>query len=220
MFYAVIADKINQRIGVIVKNGAGGFVLVMCILFLFLNLRVAIWVATGIPIAIMLALGLFDVLDQTINMLSMFAFIMMLGVIVDDAIVVGEYSSAIYAKGGLSPQQAAEQGAIRMAKPIFAAGLTTLAAFLPIMLIGGSFGQMSYPLPIVVTCVLIASLLECYFILPAHMSHALSYPQGQAKGFRKNFGTGLKASKMKNSRSLRRNHLIIATPQSARHWGF
>ncbi|MGC6476111.1 MAG: efflux RND transporter permease subunit [Parvibaculales bacterium] len=185
--YAVIADKINQRIGVIVKNGAGGFVLVMCILFLFLNLRVAIWVATGIPIAIMLALGLFDVLDQTINMLSMFAFIMMLGVIVDDAIVVGEYSSAIYAKGGLTPQQAAEQGAIRMAKPIFAAGLTTLAAFLPIMLIGGSFGQMSYPLPIVVTCVLIASLLECYFILPAHMSHALSYPQGQAKGFRKKF---------------------------------
>ncbi len=185
--YNLVAEKINQRIAVVVRNGTGGFILVLLILFLFLNLRVAIWVAMGIPIAIMMALGLFDALDQTINMLSMFAFIMMLGVIVDDAIVVGEYSSTIYAKGGLTPQEAAEEGAIRMAKPIFAAGLTTLAAFLPIILIGGGFGQMASTLPIVVSIVLIASLLECYFILPSHMAHALSFPQGQTKGIRKKF---------------------------------
>ncbi|MGC6512627.1 MAG: efflux RND transporter permease subunit [Parvibaculales bacterium] len=185
--YNITAEKINQRIGVIVRNGTGGFILVMLILFLFLNLRVAIWVAMGIPIAIMMALSLFDAFDQTINMLSMFAFIMMLGVIVDDAIVVGEYSSAVYAKGGVTPEEAAEQGALRMAKPIFAAGLTTLAAFLPILLIGGSFGAMSATLPTVVSIVLIASLLECYFILPSHMAHALSFPQGQAKGIRRKF---------------------------------
>lgn len=185
--YAVSAEKISQRLSMMLRNGIGGFVLVTLALFLFLNFRVAIWVAAGIPIAILMTIGLMVPFGMSLNMITMFAFIMMLGVIVDDAIVVGEHASALYAEGGLTPAQAAQKAALRMARPIFAAGLTTLAAFSPIIIIEGTFGRIVGVMPVVVAAVLIASLIECYFVLPMHMKHALSSPQGQAGGIRRRF---------------------------------
>ncbi|MGI9392869.1 MAG: efflux RND transporter permease subunit, partial [Parvibaculales bacterium] len=169
------SDAILDRLGVLMKNGIGGLILVLCVLFLFLNARTAFWVALGIPIATIATFGFMWPLGQTINMLSSFALIMCIGIIVDDAIVVGEHAATLSAKG-LNHIQAAEGGAKRMLLPISIAAGTTMAAFLPILLLGGVFGQLVAAIPIVVFCVLCASLIECFFILPGHLSHALSAP--------------------------------------------
>ena len=186
LVYDTLADKIAQRLEVLLRNGVGGMILVMLTLFLFLNIRIAVWVALGVPIAILMTLGLMWPLDRTINMLSMFTFIMTLGIIVDDAIVVGEHSATVYDRGE-GPEYAAERGALRMSKPIFAAALTTLAAFMPILLVDNVFGDICRPIPIVVLAVLVASLVECFFILPSHLKHALSKPIAEPSGFRKKF---------------------------------
>ena len=184
--YDTLADKIAQRLGLLLRNGLGGMVLVLITLFLFLNARIAFWVALGVPISIMATLGLMWPLDRTMNMLSMFTFIMTLGIIVDDAIVVGEHSATVF-KRGTTPDYAAERGALRMSKPIFAAGLTTLAAFTPILTLDNIFGDLTRPIPIVVFAVLAASLVECFFILPSHLKHALTYPEKPPTGIRKRF---------------------------------
>ncbi len=187
--FDVLADKIVQRINVLLFNGVTGMALVLCILFLFLNGRIAFWVAAGIPASLMATFGVMLYLDMTINMLSLFALIMTIGIIVDDAIVVGEHSSTLTERGA-SARAAAEGGAIRMTIPISAAALTTLAAFVPMLLIDGVMGQFVRAIPLVVLCVLIASLIECFFVLPGHLSHALAKPQAPPSGFRKRFLDG------------------------------
>ena len=190
--FDVQADKIVQRINVLLFNGFTGMALVLCILFLFLNGRIAFWVAAGIPASLMATFGVMLYLDMTINMLSLFALIMTVGIIVDDAIVVGEHSATLTEQGA-SAQAAAEGGAIRMTLPITAAALTTLAAFIPMLLIEGVFGQFVRAIPLVVLSVLIASLVECFFVLPGHLSHALAKPQKQPRGLRKKFLDGFDA---------------------------
>ena len=167
------AKLILERMDVMLKNGVTGMVLVVLVLFLFLNFRIALWVSLGIPLAILLTLGLMSYLDYSLNMVSMFAFIMTLGVIVDDAIVVGEHASKLHESDGLRADNAAIQGVLQMSSPIFASALTTVVAFIPVFLVDGSFGAIVKPIPLTVILVLIASLLECYFILPAHMYYAL-----------------------------------------------
>lgn len=166
------SDALQERIMLLVRNGAGGLVLVMVTLFLFLNARVALWVAAGIPIAFMATLGMLYALGESINMISLFALIMMLGVIVDDAIVVGEHTDTRLHLGD-DPVTAAENGAGRMVMPIFASMLTTIAAFLPMLLIGDTIGQIMRVLPIAVVAVIVASLVECFLILPGHLAHAM-----------------------------------------------
>ena len=187
--FDVTADKIIQRINVLLFNGVTGMVLVLCILFLFLNGRIAFWVAAGIPASLMATFGVMFYLEMTINMLSLFALIMTIGIIVDDAIVVGEHSSTLIEQGA-SAQEAAEGGAIRMALPITAAALTTLAAFIPVLLIEGVLGQFVRAIPLVVLSVLIASLVECFLVLPGHLSHALLKPAREPRGLRKKFLDG------------------------------
>ncbi|XYK82122.1 MAG: efflux RND transporter permease subunit [Labrenzia sp.] len=170
--YDVRADAVKGRINLLVENGLTGLVLVVGILFLFLNARIALWVAAGIPVAMMATLGIMWLMGESINMISMFALIMMLGVIVDDAIVVGEHTATRQAMGD-SPEDAAVNGATTMLAPIFAASLTTIAAFVPILLISDVLGQIMGTLPVVVVAVVIASLIECFMILPGHLSHAL-----------------------------------------------
>ena len=184
--FDVNADKIIERINVLLFNGVTGMALVLCILFLFLNGRIAFWVAAGIPASLMATFGVMLYLDMTINMLSLFALIMTVGIIVDDAIVVGEHSATLSERGA-SAQAAAEGGAIRMTLPITAAALTTLAAFIPMLLIDGVLGQFVRAIPLVVLSVLIASLVECFFVLPGHLSHALAKPQKAPQGLRKKF---------------------------------
>ena len=175
--YDVRADAVRGRINLLVENGLSGLVLVVAILFLFLNARIALWVAAGIPVAMMATLGIMWLLGESINMISMFGLIMMLGVIVDDAIVVGEHTATRQSMGD-NAEDAAVNGATTMLAPIFAASLTTIAAFLPILVISDVLGQIMGTLPVVVVSVVIASLIECFLVLPGHLSHALGRRPG------------------------------------------
>ncbi len=170
--YNVRADRLQERISLLVNNGIQGLALVLIALFLFLNARVAFWVAVGIPTAVMTTLGLMLLTGQSINMLSLFALIMMLGIIVDDAIVVGEHTATRFSAGD-PPALAAEIGARRMFWPVFAATLTTQVAFLPLFFISDIIGQIMSALPLVVIAALVASLVESFFILPGHLRHSL-----------------------------------------------
>ena len=168
---------IKDRILLLLKNGAGGLVLVLLILYLFLSSRVAFWVAVGIPVSFMATLAVLYLVGGSINMISLFALIMALGIIVDDAIVVGEDAQAHFDMGE-DPLMASEGGARRMLAPVIASSLTTIAAFLPLMMIGGHMGNIMLAIPIVIVCVIIASLIESFLILPGHLRHA--FVQGRA----------------------------------------
>lgn len=175
--YEVSAEALNERIMLLVKNGATGLLLVLVVLFAFLHARIAIWVAAGIPVALMATVGLIFLFGETINMMSLFALIMMLGVIVDDAIVVGEHTDTRLAMGD-DPVTAAENGVGAMFTPVSAALATTVATFAPLLLIGDTVGQIVSVLPMVVMAVAIASIVECFLILPGHLSHALQGRSG------------------------------------------
>ncbi len=162
---------IKDRIFLLVKNGGGGLVLVVAILFLFLNGWVAGWVALGIPVSFMATLGVLYAIGGSINMISLFALIMALGIIVDDAIVVGEDALTHYQIGERS-LESAEGGARRMLAPVIASSLTTIAAFLPLMLVGGPIGNILRDIPLVIVCVIVASLIESFFVLPGHLRHS------------------------------------------------
>ncbi|MEO0372041.1 MAG: efflux RND transporter permease subunit, partial [Pseudomonadota bacterium] len=167
---AVISDRLN----LLLDNALLGLGLVLLLLFLFLNARTAFWVAAGIPVAIMGAIGAMYLLGITINMISLFALIITLGIIVDDAIVVGEHADARARKLREFPHEAAERAAQRMALPVFCAALTTMIAFFGLVFIGGEFGNFIADIPWTVVAVLIASLIECFFILPNHMAQAIA----------------------------------------------
>lgn len=175
--YNVTSDIVAGRIDLLVNNGLTGLVLVVGILFVFLNARIAFWVAAGIPIAVITTFGVMWLTGQSINMISLFALIMMLGVIVDDAIVVGEHTATRKAMGD-TPKDAAVNGAKMMLTPIMAASFTTVAAFLPILLLGDVLGQIMAALTIVVIAVVVASLIECFLILPGHLAHAFDGQEG------------------------------------------
>ncbi|MEE9314294.1 MAG: efflux RND transporter permease subunit [Rhizobiaceae bacterium] len=170
--YDVRANALTERIMLLVTNGLGGLVIVVAILFIFLNGRIAFWVAAGIPVAMLATIGILYLMGQSINMISLFGLIMMLGVIVDDAIVVGEHTATRFEQGD-GAFEAAENGAGRMITPVTAAMITTIAAFGPIFVIQGAIGQIMGVLPIVVIAVIIASLIECFLILPGHLAHTL-----------------------------------------------
>jgi len=170
--YDVTADLIKQRVDLLITNGIGGLIIVLLLLFLFLEARITFWIALGIPVALCATAATMLVMGQSINMISLFGLIMALGIVVDDAIVVGEHADHLRAQG-LPPQQAAELGARRMAIPVIAASLTTIATFLPILLIGDVIGQIIGAIPLVIVAVLLASLVECFLILPSHMRDAL-----------------------------------------------
>ncbi len=162
---------IKGRIDLLLKNGLGGLALILIILFLLLNHRIAFWVAAGIPISIFTALALLYLFGGTINMVSLFALIMSLGIIVDDTIVVGEDAFSRMQKGE-SPLQAVIHAGQHMFIPVMASSLTTIAAFLPLMLISGVIGNILFDIPFVVICVIGASILECFYVLPGHLYHS------------------------------------------------
>ncbi len=164
-------ELIEDRINLLIRNGISGLILVIAILFIFLNGRVAFWVAVGIPISFMGTLAVLYMVGGSINMVSLFALIMALGIIVDDAIVVGEDALTHYAKGE-NPLRAAEGGARRMFVPVMSSSLTTISAFLPLMLISGIIGNILFDIPLVIICVIIASLIESFLILPGHLHHS------------------------------------------------
>ena len=169
------AEFIQGRLDLLLDNGLMGLGLVVLLLFLFLNARIAFWVAAGIPVAMLAAISLMYVAGLTINMISLFALIITLGIVVDDAIVVGEHADFRARRLGESPVVAAENAARRMAAPVFSATITTVLAFAGLVAIGGRFGELIADIPFTVIVVLIASLVECFLILPNHMAHALAH---------------------------------------------
>lgn len=171
------AERITDRLNILVDNGLMGLGLVLALLFLFLNTRIAFWVAAGIPAAMFAAVAMMYAAGITINMVSLFGLIITLGIVVDDAIVVGEHADFRVRRLGESPKQAAENAAHRMAMPVFAATLTTIIAFFGLTFVGGRFGELIRDIPFTVIAVLAASLMECFLILPNHMAHALTHAQ-------------------------------------------
>ncbi|WP_172623902.1 efflux RND transporter permease subunit [Octadecabacter sp. SW4] len=176
------ADYITDRLNILLENGALGLALVVGLLFLFLNARTAFWVAAGIPVAMFAAIALMYMAGLTINMISLFALIITLGIVVDDAIVVGEHADYRVRRLGEDPVEAAENAARRMFSPVFSATITTVIAFFGLVAIGGRFGDLISDIPFTVIVVLLASLVECFLILPNHMSHALA-PSARGKWY-------------------------------------
>lgn len=168
------AASITARLNTLVSSGLAGLGLVVCLLFLFLNARTAFWVAAGIPAAMMAAIGIMYAGGLTLNMISLFGLIITLGIVVDDAIVVAEHADHRARHFGETPFVAAERAAGRMALPVFAATITTVIAFMGLLLLGGWFGSVVKDIPLTVIAVLVASLIECFLILPNHMAHALA----------------------------------------------
>ena len=169
--YNTAANLIQERITLLVKNGLSGLCIVLAVLFLFLSRNTAIWVALGIPIAFLATFGVMLVSGQSINMISLFGLIMALGIVVDDAIVVGEHSSYLKTKRRLNSSQAPVVAATRMSMPVISAMLTTVAAFIPLFMVKGVIGEIIAAIPWVVCAVLVASLIECFLVLPAHLAH-------------------------------------------------
>lgn len=166
-------QPILERITLLIKNGSQGLLLILIALFLFLDRRIAFWVAVGIPVSFAAALAILYLFGGSINMVSLFALIMTLGIIVDDTIVIGENAfTRIQQK--VPPQDAAIQGAWRMLTPVIASSLTTVAAFLPLMMIGGIIGTILFDIPFVAICVIFASLLEGFLILPGHIAQSFA----------------------------------------------
>ena len=163
------SDVYRSRLNLLLRNACIGLVLIFIILGLFLQIRLAMWVMLGIPISFLGALLLMPGLDASINMLSLFAFILALGIVVDDAIIVGEnvFSHRRMKKPYMD---AAIDGTIEVGRPVIFSVLTTVAAFLPLVFVTGTMGKFIKVIPLVVIPILLISLVESLLILPAHLS--------------------------------------------------
>ncbi|MCB2183596.1 MAG: efflux RND transporter permease subunit [Desulfobulbaceae bacterium] len=164
------SEIFSQRIDLLLRNSALGLVLVLCVLALFLEFRLAFWVMMGIPISFMGSFILLPLVDMSINMISLFAFLISLGIVVDDAIIVGENIYHLRQQG-LTALKAARQGASEMAMPVTFSILTNITAFMPLYFIPGADGKIFGVIPLVVCTVFIISLFESLFVLPAHLGH-------------------------------------------------
>jgi multidrug efflux pump subunit AcrB len=164
------ADMLDARLSLLIRNGLGGFVLVFVSLALFLDLRLAFWTSLGIPISFLGAIWLMPMLDVSVNVMSLFAFILVLGIVVDDAIVMGENIHTHQQRHGQGLKGAIE-GAREISTPIIFAVLTTIAAFTPMLFVPGPMGKVFRVIPLIVIPCLVFSLVESLAILPAHLSH-------------------------------------------------
>lgn len=172
---------LEERISLLLWDGVSGLVLVFIFLWLFLDLRLSFWASMGIPISFAGALGLMWLMGTTINMISLFGLIMVLGVLVDDAIVVGE---AIYVarQNGAGPVDAAVEGVSEVAIPILAAVTTTMIAFVPLAYVGGIMGKFIAIVPVVVVASLVTSLFESLLMLPTHLNNLPDPNRKKIKG--------------------------------------
>jgi len=168
---------LEERINLLLRNALFGFALVFLFLVLMLDLKLAFWVCIGIATAFMGGFMLFGVAGVTITMVSLFGLIIVLGLVVDDAIVIGENIDAEIANGK-SGARAAIDGVRGVFSPVLVGVMTTVVAFSPLLVVGGTFGDITRAIPLVVICVLIVSLVEAFFILPSHLSHGRPWSRG------------------------------------------
>ncbi|MCY4555654.1 MAG: efflux RND transporter permease subunit [Chloroflexi bacterium] len=160
----------NERLELLLKNGSLGLLLVFSALALFLEIRLALWVAVGLVVSGIGALAVLLLLDLAINTFSLFAFVLAIGIVVDDAIVVAEHIHHERLRG-TPGKMAAIRGARRIKGPLVFAVLTSVAAFSPLLFLPGGIGEIMAPLPIVLIAVLLISLVESLLVLPNHLSH-------------------------------------------------
>jgi multidrug efflux pump subunit AcrB len=159
----------RNRLNVVYQNGLGGVALVLIVLVIFLSLRVAFWVAFGVPFCLFGVAALLPSVDITINMVSLAGFVLVLGIVVDDAIIIAE-RIAFHFEAGLPRIEAAQKGAKEMAVPVVGSSLTTILAFSPMFMLGGIPGKFAWAIPTIVILTLAVSLFECFFILPSHLA--------------------------------------------------
>jgi len=173
---------LRSRRDLLLRNGRDGFFLVILVLALFLQPRVALWVAAGVPISLLGAIWLMPSWDVSVNMLSLFAFLVVLGILVDDAIVTGEN---IYRHRERNPNaiRAAILGAQEISTPVIFGVLTTMAAFVPMLFLPGAFGRLTRAIPAVVLSALLFSLIESKFVLPAHLAQTGKGAERPPTGF-------------------------------------
>jgi multidrug efflux pump subunit AcrB len=168
-----ISFYIKRRLGVLRQNGILGLLLVVCVLLVFLNYRTALLTALGIPIAFCATLAIMGFTGLSVNLITMFGLIIVLGMLVDDGIIVAENCSR-YLESGLNPRQAAITGTQEVVKPVTATIITTIAAFSPLLFIEGMVGKFVWGIPVVVVIALLASLFEALVILPSHFADFVS----------------------------------------------
>jgi multidrug efflux pump subunit AcrB len=159
-----------QRMNLLLTNGYMGLALVFVLLALFLDPRLAFWVAMGIPVSFLGSFLILPAMGTSVNMITMFAFLIALGIVVDDAIVVGENIYTMRQEG-VPPLKASIEGAKQIAMPVVFSVLTNIVAFMPLLFIPGTMGKIMYSIPVVVISVFAISLVESLFILPAHLAH-------------------------------------------------
>ncbi len=211
------ARILRSRLELMIRNGRAGFILVFLSLALFLKLRLAGWVSLGLVVSFFGAFWLMPMFGVSINLISLFAFIVVLGIVVDDAIVVGENVHTHLEKTG-NPMLAAIRGTQQVAVPVVFAVLTTIAAFAPLLNIPGTMGKFMRVIPIVVISTLVFSLIESLFILPSHLAHSHNKSHESAyklirywKTFQLRFADGLKSF----ANNTYKRHLELAL-----HWRY
>lgn len=169
------SEVYKQRADLLLRNACFGLGLVFLFLTIFLEIRLAFWVSVGIPISFLGSFLFLSISPFSINMITMFAFIVTLGIVVDDAIVVGE-NVYNYRRQGMSPLRAAVTGAREVVIPVTFSVLTNMIAFMPMFFIPGFMGKIYKFIPLVVICVFTVSLIESLFVLPAHLAHISDRP--------------------------------------------
>ena len=175
------AEDFRSRLTLVLENGLLAVVIVLVSLALFLDLNLAFWVMAGMATSFVGGLLFLPVVGVSVNMISLFGFLMVLGIVVDDAVVVGE-NVYEHRQAGARPLEAAIRGTREVGAPVVFSILTNVVAFIPLLFIPGETGKFWRPLPIVVIVVLLLSLLEALFILPAHLAHLRSH--GKRRGLR------------------------------------
>ncbi|MGM0705423.1 MAG: efflux RND transporter permease subunit [Bacteroidota bacterium] len=176
------AENLQSRLNLLIENGILGLLLVIATLMLFLNPRLAFWTSVGISLAFVGTFGVMYLTGTSINLISLFGFILSIGIVVDDAIVVGENVFAEQEKGA-DPTDAAVLGTSRVSGPVIFAVLTTVAAFMPLLFIEGILGKFLGDIPFIVIVVLLLSLVEVLFILPYHLSNVKKTPAEDENAF-------------------------------------
>ena len=178
------SETFDSRMSLISSNAISGMVLVLIVLMLFLRPKVAIWVTMGIAAAFAGALAIAPAIGITLNMISLFAFLLVIGIVVDDAIVVGE-SIHFHVENGIDGERGAVAGASMVVKPVYFAVITTIMMFVPMMLLTGPIRSLFEQISLVVIAVLIFSLIEAFFILPAHLRHLKPVDPNKVRGIMK-----------------------------------
>ncbi len=185
------SSVVRARLKILVSNGLQGLVLVFIVMWLFFRFRFAFWVAMGLPVSFLGGLFIMSLMGQSINMISMVALLISLGLLMDDAIVISE-NIATHLKRGKSALRAAIDGTKQVMPGVLSSFLTSVAVFAPLAFLSGNMGKVLQVIPVVLITVLAISLIEAFLILPNHLAHALrDEDNDNLSGFRRRFDDGI-----------------------------